>query len=556
MPTPSPRGTPPPAGRPTTTSRLPSGPLLGWEEREKDGEERGNGARRVLPLNLAPHFTLHLSRSSSSLRNKELSSVELRALDFEEATPGTAGGGGERGKSKSATPGPAAPASTSSAAPPPPAVTTTATPTPSTSTAPPGTPGADAPAAALERAVEDAYVAAEASRLASQAGGSLLEELLDISPLLHDAAAAAVDDSFLRCFTSAPADPWNWNAYLFPLWAGGVVLRHAILFPLRLALLLGGFCIFAVSFFLITPLLTARNPTRAAAWQKALVRFMCQIFVASWTAVVRYHGPAPAPRPGHVWVANHTSMIDYMLLCAYTPFAAIMQLHPGWVGFLQTRALSCLGCLWFNRTEVRDRALVAQRMRDHVASADSSPLLIFPEGTCVNNRYCVMFKRGAFDLGARVCPIAIRYDPVFVDAFWNSKKQSFTAHLLALMTSWAVVCDVYFLEPQARGEGESAASFAERVQKMIAARAGLAVAPWDGYLKYYNLAAKHPDLVEKRRALFAGRLRAVMPGGVGKEGARSASQGVKGAGEKKAGGLDGLRGLLRSGSGVSKGGGE
>lgn len=32
--------------------------------------------------------------------------------------------------------------------------------------------------------------------------------------------------------------------------------------------------------------------------------------------------------------------------------------------------------------------------------ADSTPLLIFPEGTCVNNEYCVMFKRGAFDLGA------------------------------------------------------------------------------------------------------------------------------------------------------------
>ena len=531
----------------------------------------GSGAPGTLVCRPSNLLILIPAPPSRSLRNKELSSVELRALDYEEAAP--IGGGGERGASKSATPAPgagttAAAAAAAAAGPsspsstPPPPISTSAR-APSTSTAPPGTPGADAPAAALERAVEDAYVAAEATRLASQAGGSLLEELLDISPLLQDAAAAAVDDSFLRCFTSAPADPWNWNAYLFPLWAGGVVLRHAILFPLRLALLLGGFLIFAVSFFLITPLATARNPARAATWQRALVRFMCQIFVASWTAVVRYHGPAPAPRPGHVWVANHTSMIDYMLLCAYTPFAAIMQLHPGWVGFLQTRALSCLGCLWFNRTEVRDRALVAQRMRDHVSAADASPLLIFPEGTCVNNRYCVMFKRGAFDLGARVCPIAIRYDPVFVDAFWNSKRQSFTAHLLALMTSWAVVCDVYFLEPQARGPGETAAAFAERVQAMIAARAGLAVAPWDGYLKYYNLAAKHPDLVEKRRALFAGRLRAVLPGGEGgPEGvstSRSASPGPKGGGvgggpsSEKRGGLEGLRGLLRAGSGAGKG---
>ena len=35
--------------------------------------------------------------------------------------------------------------------------------------------------------------------------------------------------------------------------------------------------------------------------------------------------------------------------------AAIMQLHPGWVGTLQRRYLAALGCIWFNRTEVRQR---------------------------------------------------------------------------------------------------------------------------------------------------------------------------------------------------------
>lgn len=41
-----------------------------------------------------------------------------------------------------------------------------------------------------------------------------------------------------------------------------------------------------------------------------------------------------------------------------------------------------------------------------------------------------MFKRGAFDLDAAVFPVAIRYNKIFVDAFWNSKKQSFSAHLV------------------------------------------------------------------------------------------------------------------------------
>jgi len=61
---------------------------------------------------------------------------------------------------------------------------------------------------------------------------------------------------------------------------------------------------------------------------------------------------------------------------------------------------------------------------------------------------------------------------------------------IKLMTSWAVVCDVYFLEPQTKGPDETSQHFAERVQKLIAQRAKLHVAPWDGYLKYYNLGDK------------------------------------------------------------------
>lgn len=86
------------------------------------------------------------------------------------------------------------------------------------------------------------------------------------------------------------------------------------------------------------------------------MQFQCGMFVASWTGVVRYHGPRPVNRPNHVWVSNHTSMIDYIILTAYSPFAVIMQLHGGWIAFLQTRVLSCLGCLWFNRNEVSPRS--------------------------------------------------------------------------------------------------------------------------------------------------------------------------------------------------------
>uniref|UniRef100_M1BLP1 Glycerol-3-phosphate acyltransferase n=1 Tax=Solanum tuberosum TaxID=4113 RepID=M1BLP1_SOLTU len=159
-----------------------------------------------------------------------------------------------------------------------------------------------------------------------------------------------------RCSKSNPPEPWNWNIYLFPLWCLRVVVRYEILFP--------------ISFF-----------------------------VASWTGVVKYHGPRPSIRP----------------------------------------------------------------------------------------------KQGAFELGCTVCPVAIKYNKKFVDAFWNSRKQSFTMHILQLMTSWAVVCDVWYLEPQNIRPGETPIEFAERVRDIISVRAGLKMVPWDGYLKYSHPSPKHRE---------------------------------------------------------------
>lgn len=325
--------------------------------------------------------------------------------------------------------------------------------------------------------------------------------VLDVTGLLNDSAAAIVDDSFSRCFTNRPMQPWNWNVYLFPLWLIGLAVRFLVLFPLRAALLAGGFLIFTVSFSLVR-CLVPNGPTKKNA-EAHLVQFLAASFVASWTGVVRYHGPTPSPRGDQVLVSNHTSMIDFAILAQRVPCAVIMQSHGGWVGMLQRHVLSALGCIEFNRKDRKDKKKVADQLRKHVATPGNNPPLIFPEGTCVNNEFCVMFKKGAFELGCPVVPVAIKYNKTFVDAFWNSRKQSFTTHLLTLMLSWAVVCDVHFMEPQAKHEGEKSEDFADRVRSMIAERAGLKKVRWDGMYKYYQ---PSPSMCEKQRRVIAERL--------------------------------------------------
>ena len=93
------------------------------------------------------------------------------------------------------------------------------------------------------------------------------------------------------------------------------------------------------------------------------------------------------------------------------------------------------------------------------------------------------------------------------------------------MTSWAVVCDVWYMEPQILQPSETPIEFSERslfltsyilleehvvrldmiymfvfglisrVRDMIAKRAGIKKVPWDGYLKYYR---PSPKLTEKQ----------------------------------------------------------
>lgn len=88
-----------------------------------------------------------------------------------------------------------------------------------------------------------------------------------------------------------------------------------------------------------------------------------------------------------------------------------------WVGLLQRYLLSLNGSLSFHRNEQRDRVAVVRKMKEHVfrrseqsssAASFDPPILVFPEGTCVNNEYTVLFHKGAFELDCVVCPVAIK----------------------------------------------------------------------------------------------------------------------------------------------------
>ena len=60
-------------------------------------------------------------------------------------------------------------------------------------------------------------------------------------------------------------------------------------------------------------------------------------------------------------------------------------------------------------------------------------------------------------------------------------------HLVELMTSWCLICDVWYLKPQTIRPNETPEDFAQRVKEAIADKAGLRSVNWDGYMKYWKV---------------------------------------------------------------------
>ncbi|KAF2894852.1 hypothetical protein ILUMI_11322 [Ignelater luminosus] len=218
-------------------------------------------------------------------------------------------------------------------------------------------------------------------------------------------------------------------------------------------------------------------------WLNRYVSIMCfGVLSSALSSVITYHNPENRPKNG-ICVANHTSPIDVLVLMCDNCYSLIGQSHGGFLGILQRALARASPHIWFERSEVKDRHAVATKLKEHVSNPKNPPILIFPEGTCINNTSVMQFKKGSFEVDSVIYPVAIKYDPKFGDAFWNSSRYSMMQYLYMMMTSWAIVCDVWYLPPMYRKEGESAIDFANRVKGVIAKQGGLVDLVWDGQLK-------------------------------------------------------------------------
>uniref|UniRef100_A0A672SXZ1 Glycerol-3-phosphate acyltransferase 4 n=1 Tax=Sinocyclocheilus grahami TaxID=75366 RepID=A0A672SXZ1_SINGR len=163
-----------------------------------------------------------------------------------------------------------------------------------------------------------------------------------------------VDDEVTKCFTAEELESWNLltrsnnnfnhiSTSLTVLWGLGVVIRYGFLLPLRLTLAITGVSLLVVF--------------------TAMIGFLSMLFEFLHKYCVTLNGNVTLfqPNNGGICVANHTSPIDVIILASDGCYAMVGQIHGGLMGLIQRSMVKACPHIWFERSEVKDRHLVAKR---------------------------------------------------------------------------------------------------------------------------------------------------------------------------------------------------
>ncbi|EDV38413.1 uncharacterized protein Dana_GF21703, isoform B [Drosophila ananassae] len=317
-----------------------------------------------------------------------------------------------------------------------------------------------------------------------------MEQCCDV---LSAGLSLVLEDEVTPRFVAAPAPAGEWNLLTRNLrqrkrylnwqlriaWLIGWIIRYVLMLPMRTIACWG--CLLMIS--VVTAVLGQLPEWSFKRKLVELVLRQCFRITASCLPMIqRFHNVQNRPTMG-ICVCNHTSPLDVLVLMCDAHYSLTGQKHDGILGVLQ-RALSRVSPhMWFDRQELGDREALGLVLRLHGTNKDRPPILLFPEGTCINNTAVMQFKKGSFAVSDIVYPVAIRYDRRFGEAFWDSTRYSMLRYMLMVVSSWCICCDVWYMPALRRRVDETPVDFSNRVKAAIAAQANIEDLPWDGNLK-------------------------------------------------------------------------
>ncbi|XP_030379035.1 glycerol-3-phosphate acyltransferase 3 [Scaptodrosophila lebanonensis] len=272
------------------------------------------------------------------------------------------------------------------------------------------------------------------------------------------------------------------NKRLRLLWICGLLLRYSLLLPLRVVSCAAALIIMTFCTAVLGQLPSSECKRRLV---KLVLRQCFRLMACSISIVSRFHNTQYRPSMG-ICVCNHTSPLDVLVLMCDVNYSLTGQRHGGILGLVQRALTRVSPHMWFERRALVEREALGIVLRLHVARRGTPPILLFPEGTCINNTAVMQFKKGSFAVSNIIYPMAVRYDRRFGETFWDSSRYSMLRYMLMVISSWSILCDIWYMPALLRRPRETPIEFASRVKAEIAAQAGIEDLPWDGNLKRWS----------------------------------------------------------------------
>lgn len=265
----------------------------------------------------------------------------------------------------------------------------------------------------------------------------------------------------------------NYNQFYIIL---SIIIRYFVLMPFRLIVFIVFFCILSIFFSIACYINHKYIIDKLFFLYMKLFSFV--LGIKSCHIGRKYKIDKP-----HIYVSNHTSFLDFIVLSSYKfHHAVISENHGGIFGLLFKFIISKNGSICFNRTDRKDKSIVKEKIINHCKQG-GSPMIVFPEGVCVNNKSTVLFQKGVFELNTYIVPVALKYKKVLMNPYWNRRKHGFFPHIIYLITRWRIDVEVHWLDPIKLNINETPTEFSHRVKKIISDKINLLNTPWNGYFK-------------------------------------------------------------------------
>ena len=176
------------------------------------------------------------------------------------------------------------------------------------------------------------------------------------------------------------------------------------------------------------------NPCRSCAVYP--IRLMARLTLWClgfwWITVKRLPGSATKSSERPVIVANHTSLLDAMVM---TWFFAPMSVAKSGVQNIPVASgiATALQTIFVNRQDPTSKKKTLQEIKRRTSDERYPSLCVYPEGTTTNGKCLVQFKKGAFTSNKPVQPIVLQYTSTFLNLSANGDMANMALGFTVMM---------------------------------------------------------------------------------------------------------------------------